>query len=243
MPTIPPLPQPSLTVWAGFLILSLIMAAAAVAAVWRTSGRTVGIRAFVLVAAWAGLSAGLAASGFLDHWAPPRIAIVLAVIAALLIWTARSDWGARLGDLPLQLLVGFQAFRILVELLIHQAVTEGLAPASLTWTGFNLDIIPAVTALALAPIATRLPRILLFAWNLGAAATLGVTVFTALAAAPTPFQFIHSNIPNTWVTRFPFVWLPAILVAVALVGHVVLYRRLRRDAASRPLRTNPSLGG
>jgi hypothetical protein len=239
MPAIAPLPQPTLLVWAGFLVLPLLMAASAVVAVWRTSGRTAGVRALLLAAAWLSLSAGLAVSGFLDHWAPPRVGVILVAILALLVWAARSTWGARLADLPIQLLVGFQAFRILVELLIHEAVTGGLAPASLTWTGFNLDIIPGVTALALAPVASRLPRMLLLAWNLGAAATLAVTVLTALGAAPTPFQFIHSNIPNTWITRFPFVWLPAVLVAVAFLGHVVLYRRLRRDAGSPSARANP----
>ena len=33
---------------------------------------------------------------------------------------------------------------------------------------------------------------------------------------------------NGWVTRLPFVWLPSVLVAFALAGHIVVFRKLRR---------------
>ena len=32
---------------------------------------------------------------------------------------------------------------------------------------------------------------------------------------------------NTWVLYFPYVWLPAVLVIVALAGHLVVTRALR----------------
>ena len=34
-----------------------------------------------------------------------------------------------------------------------------------------------------------------------------------------------------WVAHFPFVWLPSVLVAAALAGHVLVFRRLRMEAA------------
>jgi hypothetical protein len=34
---------------------------------------------------------------------------------------------------------------------------------------------------------------------------------------------------NVWVTRPPFVWLPAVLVLAALLGHLVLFRRLANE--------------
>ena len=30
---------------------------------------------------------------------------------------------------------------------------------------------------------------------------------------------------NTWVTHFPFIWLPTIAVTSALIGHIAAYRR------------------
>lgn len=36
---------------------------------------------------------------------------------------------------------------------------------------------------------------------------------------------------NVWITWPPFVWLPAVLVPVALLGHLLLFRRLRVERA------------
>jgi len=33
---------------------------------------------------------------------------------------------------------------------------------------------------------------------------------------------------NTWVAFFPYVWLPSILVTAALLGHIVVFRKLRK---------------
>ena len=38
---------------------------------------------------------------------------------------------------------------------------------------------------------------------------------------------------NTWVLFFPYVWLPVVLVTVALAGHLTITRALRRQ--SRPV--------
>jgi len=38
--------------------------------------------------------------------------------------------------------------------------------------------------------------------------------------------------PNTLPSAFPFVWLPTFLVQLALAGHLILFRRLRAEAAS-----------
>ncbi len=96
------------------------------------------------------------------------------------------------------------------------------------WTGTNFDIIPGITALALIPWASRLRTRTLQAWNLGMAGVLVVTVVTAVLAAPTPFRQIAGDPPNVFIASFPFIWLPTVLVASAWLGHIVLFRRLRR---------------
>jgi hypothetical protein len=32
---------------------------------------------------------------------------------------------------------------------------------------------------------------------------------------------------NVWVTTAPYIWLPTVMVAFAILGHIVVYRRLR----------------
>ena len=63
-------------------------------------------------------------------------------------------------------------------------------------------------------------------WNVSMALVLIVTVVTAVLAAPTPFRQIMGEPTNTWVTHFPFIWLPAILVFCAWLGNIVLFWKL-----------------
>ena len=62
-------------------------------------------------------------------------------------------------------LVGFQGFRIVVEMLIHKAVQEGMAHPTMTWSGTNCDLVAGVTAALLVPITKRLDHRVLQIWN------------------------------------------------------------------------------
>lgn len=210
-----------------FQVLPVAMAIGLVAALHRTSGaRVAGIGA-VLAALWIGATGALASSGFLTHFDPPRIPALLIVIVAWLVWAWRSGWGARLASLPLNVLVGFQAFRIFVELGIHEASSQGIAPVEMSWSGWNFDIVSGVSALLLLPIAHRIPRWTLKVWNAVAFGLLLVVVATGVLSLPTPFQVIDTNPPNTWITTLPYVWLPCVHVAIAWLGHLLLFKALR----------------
>ena len=110
----------------------------------------------------------------------------------------------------------------------------------MTWTGTNFDILPGISALLLCPFAGRMNARTLQAWNISMASILVLTVATAMLAAPTPFRQIGGNPANVFVARFPFVWLPSVLVTSAWLGHVVLFRKLRRgsERADAPQRHN-----
>jgi hypothetical protein len=129
----------------------------------------------------------------------------------------------------LKWLVGFQSFRIVVEVMLHQAVQEGVAHPTMTWTGTNFDILPGISALLLCPFAGRVKPRNLQIWNVAMAVVLIFTVVTAILSGPTPFRLIGGDPPNVFVARWPFVWLPGVLVTSAWLGHVVLFRRLRRN--------------
>ena len=224
------LPAPSPPLLWTFAVLPGLVSAAFIWAIGRTSGPGAARRALLALLLWSIATAALGVSGFLDAWSPPRMLLLFLGILAFLGWAARQPWTQRLGDLSLRLLVGFQAFRIAVEFALHEAVEQGIAPPTLTWTGTNWDIVPGVTALLLIPFVERLDRRALQAWNLTMAGVLVVTVSTSLLAAPTPFRLIQGYPPNVFVAGFPFVWLPMILVPSAWLGHIVLYRRLRRPS-------------
>jgi len=59
-------------------------------------------------------------------------------------------------------------------------------------------------------------------------------VTTALLAAPTPFQRFAFDQPNVAVLYFPFVWLPACVVPIALLAHLVAIWRLAAKPVAVP---------
>lgn len=211
--------EPSLLLQGGFIVISVLMTA--FVAWWC---RRPWIPATFLL-----VTGGLALTGAFAHVSlpPPLLVIVVLSVSASSVWLYRGDWRV----LPIRLLVGFQAFRILVELLIHEGVMEGVAPPQLTWTGRNWDMLVGLTALLLVPFAVKLPRWALLIWNtLGLGLLLNV-VIVGILSLPLPIQQFHPD--NGWLGFFPFHWLPLVLVHVAVLGHVGLYKRLREPLPSR----------
>lgn len=205
-------------------------------------------RLFIVgAAAWLAFSGALAASGFLARFdvMPPPFIFVLVPTLALPIWLARSRIGELLCErAPLAFLVGFQAFRLPLELVMHRAGIEGTMPVQMSFGGSSFDIVSGITALAVAALAAygHAPRWLIVAWNaLGSLLLLNI-VCIAIASLPQFHRFGSEPAQlNTWVAYFPFVWLPAGLVTSALFGHLVLWRKLARDAQPSQLAPRASV--
>ena len=183
-------------------------------------------------ALWLAYSALLGATGFLTDFeaVPPRLLALVLPTLALPVLLALSPLGARLAsETPLAVLIGLQAFRVPLELVMHQAAVEGTMPPQMTYTGSNFDIVTGLTAAVVAGLCAwgHAPRWLLLAWNaLGSALLLAILV---IAVASMPMFRAFGSEPehvNTWVGFFPFVWLPAGPVTVALLGHLLVWRRL-----------------
>lgn len=145
---------------------------------------------------------------------------------------AFSRAGKRLAEgLPLWLLVGYQGFRVLVEIMLHRAYVEGVIGRQMTWSGLNFDVVSGATALVLGLWLWRrgehrpAARALLWAWNALGLALLLTIVSIAIMSFPGPLARFDGP-ANVWVTTLPFVWLPTIMVTAALLGHLLLARRL-----------------
>lgn len=229
VPTASPLVTAGMAALALLVLLALLLAVHRVSpAPRRRSARVVTVIALM----WLGGSAGLAASGVLaGAGLPPPFLLILVPTLVLPVALVRSSVGRRLAsDLPLAVLVGFHVFRLPLELLMHQAAVEGTMPPQMSFgIGLNYDVITALTAIPVAALAARgrAPRALLLAWNLLGSLLLAVIVAIAVASIPVFHAFgTDSAHLNTWIAHVPFVWLPAILVAAALTGHLLLWRRL-----------------
>lgn len=232
-----PAPQASALVSFGIGGIALAIAAIFVFGVARVAGRRAAVGAAVATAAWLALTYALAASGVLARFdlRPPPFALMFAVVIGGGIALGLSPLGKKLAHgIPLAALVGVQAFRLPLELVMHRAADEGVMPVAMSFSGYNFDIVTGATALVLAPLIARgqAPRAAVVAWN--ALGSLLLVVIAVVAFSGTPLIRAFGDAPehvNTWVAYAPFVWLPAILVLAAIAGHVMVARRLLSDSA------------
>lgn len=242
------LPDGSLDLRLAFAALALAVAAGFVLAVrqaWRATGadaaaaRRATIVAAALAAAWAGGTGLLAAAGLLRFdGRPPTMPVLFLAIVALGVGLGASPVGRRLAaGLPLALLVGSQAFRIAVEVLIHRAAAQGIAPPQMSWEGRNLDVVTGATALLLGLWLARrpAPAWVVRGWNLLGLALLANVVAVGWLSAPTPMRRFWNEPANVWITGAPWVWLPTVMVLAALLGHVLVFRRLRTGETASQL--------
>jgi len=185
-----------------------------------------GLMAFIAVLALSGLL------GRFDLRPPPLMLWMLSTLGAALA-VGLSPLGKRLAtELPLVALVGFQAFRLPLELVMHRAALEGVMPSIMSYGGYNFDIVSGTTALALGLLLARgpVPRGVVVAWNALGSLLLAVIVTIAFLATPLIRAFGDAQV-NVWITQFPYAWM-SVMVSAALLGHVLLTRRLQESAAA-----------
>jgi hypothetical protein len=63
-------------------------------------------------------------------------------------------------------------------------------------------------------------------WNCGGILLLSVIVTIAVLSAPLPFQQLAFKQPNVAVLQFPFTWLPAYVVPVVLLSHIIFIKKI-----------------
>lgn len=188
------------------------------------------------VSLYVAIMGALAASGVLGHWdrVPPSFLLGILLALVVTVLAARSSFGLRLAEgLPLAWLVGFQGFRIPVELMLHRAAEQGVIGGQMTWSGFNFDVVSGIVGVGLGVWLWRRgeaappPRAVLWAYNLLGLGLLTTIVGISVLSMPTPFRRFEGP-PNVFVATVPFVWLPTVMVMAALLGHLLLFRRLAR---------------
>jgi len=232
----PPLSDPVAAVGIGGLAVVMAVVALAVVSRWRAAPHG---PSMVAVIAWMAVTAAAAWSGQLGRFdlTPPPMAVLVLSVFTLAFAIGLGPIGTRLAHrVPLATLVGLQAFRLPLELVMHRAATLGIMPAEMSYSGYNFDIATGAGALLLA-VAMRsgaaVPRAVVWAWNLWGFWCLAVIAVVAVASSPMVRAFGDDPAHlNTWVLHFPYVWLPAVMVTLALAGHIVVAKALRRQAAA-----------
>jgi hypothetical protein len=220
----------------GIPAIAIVLSALFVLAVWFTEkGTAYEVRrrrtlySALGMTVWLVGVAALALSGLLARFdlTPPPMALWFAATLLVPLAVALSPFGRRLAlALPFTALVGFQAFRLPLELLMHRAAEDGIMPWVMSYSGYNFDIVTGATALVLGIALARanVPRGLIAAWNVLGFVLLAVIGSVAFAASPIFQAFGPENV-NFWVTRFPYSWMST-MVGAALFGHLLVLRKL-----------------
>jgi hypothetical protein len=222
----------------AFVLLPLCLAAAFVAGVWFAWSRTGSphpARAAAIAAAgtiaWLAVSWEVAATGVLARWnaTPPPFALLVVTVVLLAFRLGLGPVGRRFAQaIPLWLLVGIQAFRLPLELAMHNLYERGVMPAQMSYSGRNYDILTGITALVLAVLIVtgKAGPPLVRRWNTIGLVLLVNIVVVAILSTPRIAYFGFADL-NTFVAEVPYVWLPAIEVLAALAGHLIIFRAAR----------------
>jgi hypothetical protein len=161
------------------------------------------------------------------------MAVMIVLIFSTGFGVGLSPFGRSVAEqVPLRTLIGLQAFRLPLELAMHRAATLGIMPPELSYAGYNFDIVTGAGALLIWMVmrtGMRVSRAILWLWNIWGCWCLAA--IAAIAITTSPMVRLFGDDPrhvNTWVLFFPYVWLPAVLVTIAVAAHVVITRRLLR---------------
>jgi hypothetical protein len=220
------------------IILFLSFVAAMAVLVVALSARYLGGRTVMgiatALAVWLIYVASIGYFGVIRNFTmrPPGAVFLFGPVAAFLVFfilRMRSDSAARVAlALPLSLLLGTQAFRVIVELFLHELWHAGLVPRMLTYAGANVDIYVGASAPVIAWLATRLRSGLRLAliWNVLGLLALANVVSRAVLTTPGPFHLIQSEVPDLMIGTFPYMFIPGFFVPLAVVLHVLALRAI-----------------
>lgn len=220
-----PASLPSVLAFVSIIVAVIVAMLGAVLHAYRTT-KAVGLAALFL-ALWLGSLAALIASGRMAALPLSGLPFFFAPILVFGLAAGLSPAGGKIAaSVPLAGLVGFQAFRLPLELVLHSWVAQGTIPPTMTWTGQNWDIISGVAALFAAPFASRSQAVVRITNIVGFALLLNV-MRVALMSTSAPFGW-HLPSPLQLPFHLPYALIGPVCVGGALFGHVVLTRALWR---------------
>lgn len=182
---------------------------------------------------WLALQGAVAASGFYavtSATGPPRLALALVPPVVLIIALFSTVRGRSfLVGLPPAALTLLHVVRVPVELVLLGLFLHGAVPKLMTFEGRNWDIFSGLSAPVVSYLVFRgrqLGRSGLLAWNIICLVLLLNVVVNAVLSVPSGLQQFGFEQPNVGVLHFPFIWLPACVVPLVLLAHLVVIWQL-----------------
>lgn len=170
-----------------------------------------------------------ALSGWAARWheLPPRIPglALTALISSVLVLRFTRARGLVPG-LPAVGLIGFQAFRLPLEIVLFALAAQGRMPTRMTFEGQNFDVLVGLSApfVAWALARKAIGWRTVIAWNVLSLGLLVNVTSLAIRSAPGRLHAFPETVPLTLVADLPYTFLPGLLVPVAYLGHFLSLR-------------------
>jgi hypothetical protein len=189
--------------------------------------------AAVLIIAWLILLGVLSICGFFTDFSqlPPRLAFALLPPLILVLLFTRSRAGKEvLHHIQPQWLIYLQSFRILVEIALWLLVRNGSLPVQMSFEGRNFDIFTGLLAFPVGYycfVKKTWPLSAALLYNIAGLALLANVVTISTLSMPTPLRVFHNHPDSSLITRFPFIYLPGLLVPLAYTLHILSLRQWR----------------
>jgi len=182
---------------------------------------------------WAGLFVysllqfGVAATGFYENTepVPPRflLNVLPAIAAAVWLFTSKKGKAFR-SSIDVKKLTWIHVVRVPVELVLYMLFVQGSIPEIMTFTGNNFDIVMGLTAPAIIYFGYGKGMIsptLIKIWHIVGILLLVNIIATAVLSVPFAFQQFGFEQPNVAVLKAPYNLLPAVVVPLVMVAHLM----------------------
>ena len=200
--------------------------------------RSLLLRVGALLATWfLAVTAAAVSGAWLDLGAPRALGyIVPALLLSLVLW--RAGWlQAAVATMSPAAIPWLQTLRIGGGLTILAAWASGLAPWGWAAPAMVGDVLVGLGAAAVAfLLGTGLAwsRTAAQVWNVFGLVEVAYVVVRGLLSAPGPQQRIFEEPPNLLPAVFPFLYLPAFILPLTIVLHMLSLRQLARLSQAPP---------
>lgn len=185
----------------------------------------------LLLLLWTIFQSTLALNGwYMDRVSvPPHIMFPVITFAVIILSLFAIPGGRRILDgFSMKILVWIHVVRIPVEICLYWLFQQKQVPVSMTFSGYNFDIVIGLTAPIVALLYFNrkvLSKGIFLGWNILGIISLLAIVIRAAGATPTKLQMWDFDRPNYAVLHFPFIWLPSVIVPIVLLAHLIVIRR------------------
>jgi hypothetical protein len=187
---------------------------------------------------WMCLQSAVALSGFylVKNTIPPHFFLAVAPPLLFIACLFSAAAGRRFLDgMDLRWCVLLHSIRILVEINLYWLFLYKQVPALMIFEAGNLDILVGITAPIIwwAFSKGHIGKRGLLVWNSLSLLSVLNAFGRALLSAPFRFQRFAFDQPTVAILSFPFILLPAFIVPVVILCHLVVFTRCTSENLTR----------